>query len=339
MLGTFRWSLAVIVTLSHLWFTGEIRYDGIAAVFGFFLLSGYLMTAVINRTYFFTPGGVGRYALNRFLRIYPTYWFVLILTIPVLIWFRKDDYFMNYRWVMPDGISDWLPNIFIFGLLDGPTRTVVPPAWSLDIELVFYILMGLGLSRGRPIVVAWFLASFAYTVWLVISGADIVDRYATYAAASLPFSLGAMAYMYRDALKQYLCLPLPLAAGIFVFVVVGARLHWLGDPTGSGFYLHLLSVFLLLISLNSVDFKSLPGFVRKTDKLLGELAYPVFLCHWMVGTLVLHFVFASKKPDGGALWMVSIVVIHILSLFVYYLVDHNVNRLRDKVRGAKRVEL
>ena len=340
MLGTFRWSLSIIVTLSHLWFSPLPWWEvGVAAVFGFFLISGYLMTSVINRTYSFTPGGVGRYALNRFLRVYPAYWFVLILAIPVVMLFAKDAYFMNPRLALPHTFSDWLPNILILGLLDGPMRVLVPPAWSLDIELVFYVLMGLGLSRSRPVVLVWFLLSAIYTVYMLLAGVEFAERYSTYAGASLPFSIGAMTYMYRDVFKRHLCLPLPVAATIFAIVVAVVRFHLLGNPMDAGFYLILCCTFLLLISLNNFDSKSLPLVWRKFDKLLGDLAYPVFLCHWMVGTLVLHFVFASKKPDGGALWMVSIVVIHILSLFVYYLVDHNVNRLRDKVRGAKRVEL
>jgi hypothetical protein len=34
-------------------------------------------------------------------------------------------------------------------------------------------------------------------------------------------------------------------------------------------------------------------------------------------------------------WLGSIVFIHLVALLVYYLVDNNVNRIRDRVRGQK----
>jgi len=83
MLGIFRYILALMVTLSHLW-TGLAGWSGVGAVFGFYVISGYLMTSVLNQSYGFTPQGLGRYALNRFLRIFPTYWFVLLFAVIVV---------------------------------------------------------------------------------------------------------------------------------------------------------------------------------------------------------------------------------------------------------------
>jgi peptidoglycan/LPS O-acetylase OafA/YrhL len=324
--------------LSHLW-TSLAGWSGVAAVFGFYVISGYLMTSVINQTYGFTASGLGRYALNRFLRIFPAYWCVLLLALLIVSALPRDAFLVNYKLSMPLAISDWLPNLFIVGLLDGPYKVLVPPAWTLDIELFFYALMGLGLSRSRPLVLAWFLISLVYTLWLLANGAEFVQRYAAYAAASLPFSIGAMTYMYRDEIRRHLCLPVPVAVGLFALAVVTARMEWLGDPLGLAFYLILLCSFLMLVSLVNVDPGAVPGAWRKTDKFLGNLAYPVFLCHWQVAAVVLHFAFASEKPEGGGLWLGSIVFIHLVALLVYYLVDNNVNRIRDRVRGQKRLAL
>lgn len=49
---------------------------GYYAVFGFFALSGYLMTHVLKEHYLKQPGGIRRYLANRVLRIYPLYWLV-----------------------------------------------------------------------------------------------------------------------------------------------------------------------------------------------------------------------------------------------------------------------
>ena len=64
---------------------GGVRYIGEYAVFGFFALSGYLMTLIMQQNYGYTVRGIGGYALNRFLRIYPIYWVVCGLSILILL--------------------------------------------------------------------------------------------------------------------------------------------------------------------------------------------------------------------------------------------------------------
>lgn len=338
MLGIFRYVLALMVTMSHLW-TSLAGWSGVAAVFGFYVISGYLMTSVLNQSYGFSPKGLGRYGLNRFLRIFPTYWFVLVLAVIVVAVIPRDAFLTNYKLSMPREIMDWLPNLFIVGLLDGPVKVLIPPAWTLDIEILFYVLMGLGLSRNRFLVTCWFALSAFYTLWLVIDGAEFVDRYVSYAAASLPFSMGAMAYMYRNFLARYLSLPVPVAAGCFFAAVVVAKLEWLGDPLYIGFYLTLLASFLLLVSLIKVDSAQVSASLQSIDRMLGNLAYPIFLCHWQVAAVMLHLVYESQKPLGGGLWLFSIVFIHLVALIVYFLVDRNVSRARDWVRGKEKLNL
>ena len=184
MLGLFRYLLALLVTLSHLW-SGFAGWSGVMAVFCFYLISGYLMTSVLHESYGFTARGGQRYALNRFLRIFPTYWAVLLLSFLIVSWIPKAAFMTNFKLSMPLAASDWLPNLFIVGLLDGPYKVLVPPAWSLDVELVFYLLMALGLSRSKLTVTVWFAGSVAYTALLLITEAEFVDRYASYAASSL----------------------------------------------------------------------------------------------------------------------------------------------------------
>jgi peptidoglycan/LPS O-acetylase OafA/YrhL len=327
-----------MVTLSHLW--GSLAgWSGFGAVFGFYVVSGYLMTSVLNQSYGFTIQGLGRYALNRFLRIFPTYWFVLLLAFIVVATIPIDAFETNYKLSMPREVTDWLSNVFIVGLLDGPAKVLIPPAWTLDIELFFYLLMGLGFSRNRITVLSWFVASSAYTFWLLFIGAEFGDRYASYAAASLPFSIGAMAYMYRDILRRYLRLPVPAASVLFLSVVVVARMEWLGNSLDVGFYMTLVASFLLLVSLSNIDSNSSPAFLRTADRLLGNLAYPIFLCHWQVAAVVLHVMYNTEKPAGGGMWFASIVFIHLIALLVYWLVDRNMSRARDKVRGRERLNL
>ena len=71
MLGTYRVILALMVVFQHL---GKSYQLGAYAVFTFFVISGYLMTYILNENYGYSLRGRMKYLLNRILRIYPVYW-------------------------------------------------------------------------------------------------------------------------------------------------------------------------------------------------------------------------------------------------------------------------
>lgn len=69
MFGTYRTILALMVVFLHL---GGVPRIGAYAVFGFYCLSGYLMTLIMQTTYGYSFQGVIKYGINRFLRNYPS---------------------------------------------------------------------------------------------------------------------------------------------------------------------------------------------------------------------------------------------------------------------------
>ena len=65
MFGAWRLLLALLVVLGHLhrpWWPASW------AVFSFYVISGYLMSLILDETYGWTGAGRRRFALNRFLR-------------------------------------------------------------------------------------------------------------------------------------------------------------------------------------------------------------------------------------------------------------------------------
>ena len=83
MFGSFRFILALMVLTTHI---GGIEVVAGIAVWGFFMLSGFLMTAILNNKYGFSPVGLVYYAKSRAMRLLPTYWFSVILT-AIIIFF------------------------------------------------------------------------------------------------------------------------------------------------------------------------------------------------------------------------------------------------------------
>src|SRR6185437_4855942 len=204
--GVFRLLLALFVTIAHLSPVISINI-GAYSVSAFFIISGYLMTYILNTTYGFTYVGLRKYYINRFLRIYPLYFLVLIMTLIFLSFTNAEEvaFGLNNALKIPQTFVSWLHNITIIGI--GPyfnsnlePSRLIPPAWALHNELIFYIVIPFT-ARNFKITLAWFCISIGLVSFLIITSADWPSRYYTLQASSLPFSLGALLYYLKDNVK------------------------------------------------------------------------------------------------------------------------------------------
>ena len=109
MFGLLRTILALLVMAGHLLDTWQI---GTYAVFGFYMISGYLMTHIMHESYGFHLAGRWSFACNRFLRLYPLYWCAALITILLIIVVGKD-YVSSYNAsiFLPETLTDYLANM------------------------------------------------------------------------------------------------------------------------------------------------------------------------------------------------------------------------------------
>lgn len=152
----------------------KIAYGGGYGVFFFFALTGYLLFWPFAKRYF--GGGdsidLRRYAVNRALRILPLYYAVVI----VVLLLQEHN----------PGLGVWARFLtFTETLSPGTAGRIVGPAWSLVVELCFYLLLPLlawavariargSVARGAAILIALGLASLAVRV-VTIYSADPID--------------------------------------------------------------------------------------------------------------------------------------------------------------------
>src|SRR4051812_39942977 len=122
---------------SHHWhgifatFPGRVVLSGGFGVFLFFSLSGYLLFLPFARSAFGSSGRIDlrRYAINRAVRILPLY-YVVIGTYLVV-----HDQGVGAQW--------WKFLLFLEGFGSSTVAKVDPPAWSLVVEVQFYVLLPL----------------------------------------------------------------------------------------------------------------------------------------------------------------------------------------------------
>lgn len=332
MFGIYRTLLATLVLAGHL---GPVAHVGPYAVFAFYVLSGYLMPAILQRNYGYSAQGFGRYALNRGLRILPLYWLAALVSV-ALIALLGEAASRQYHPALglQLGPTDLLRNLVL--VLDVSTTTRwVPPAWALTVELFYYLLMGLGLSRWLWSSVAWFGASAAYTVYLVVGDASFSYRYFPIAAASLPFSLGACIFHLRrlsgnDGHSSRVPRALPWVALAFFGNVVwatqgGAGVEWL--------------LFYANVALAGAMTWLLVGWqhprLAKLDAAVGELSYPVYLLHYQAG-LVLLLLSVGGAPGSWSFMVLGLVLTVLMAVAVSRTLEPLIENLRARVRGQVR---
>ena len=298
MFGTYRTLLALVVVYVH--FVDSTALPGHYAVFGFFTLSGYLMTLIMNRNYGYGVKGIALYGVNRALRIYPMYWLTCVIAVAILMLIGSDFSGPYSEFSMPQTWRQWLTNILLYVKIT--TRpTLVQPAWTLTVELFYYLCIGLGLSRNRRITAVWLILAVLYTGYMVAVGASFTHRFFSIGAAALPFALGASLYHWRDELSRWLAffsshVAAP-ATAFGLFLANGAAAHLLGGYEGLFFYTNVPICALLVITL--CQRKHLAGISRGFDKLMGDLSYPIYLVHAPLGWLLLYFCKLADVPVTG----------------------------------------
>ena len=230
---------------------------------------------------------------------------------------------------LPQSARAWASNLLIFGVNDQPQR-LIPPAWSLHVELVFYCAMALGLARRRWLAVAWFAASLAWTLHANFEGQHFLLRYLPVQAASLPFSLGACLYHFRARLAVPAA-HLWVAAPLFVANAVLAPQLWERIRV-EGFYTSLLAAAYLTLALSGLRQADVGRRLWRVDRWLGDLSYPVFLGHWFAAVLASVVLFGGSAEKGPELLAAGLVLANLLGWAVNAGVVAPLERVRARIR-------
>jgi peptidoglycan/LPS O-acetylase OafA/YrhL len=323
-MGVFRLLLAFAVLETHVGeHSSRSDYLGIGFIPGvraaeiFFVLSGFYMALVLHEKYN-RPGGARLFLQQRFLRLYPTYLMLLIFFLIVYavlfvvtgqvygaikVW---KDYFhvlnawsiLIYGWLNVGVLGqdlltffrqDTSTGQFYFGLPPAGTVSVWsagfmvnPTAWSLSSEFIFYFIAPWLVHRSIPLQLLLLAASAGLQNWLAYAGFWPIHSWTYFFAPSelCYFVSGSLAYRFYRAHRERLAafgLAYPwifwLAA---LLVVIYRRVPLLA---GHG----LLVIFLALPMVPLLYARTRHN---KTDRMIGELAYPFYLLHWNVLFLV-----------------------------------------------------
>lgn len=345
MFGVLRTALALMVMAFHL-FVGILPL-GTYAVFGFYIVSGYLMTLVMHESYGFTWRGRYSFVVNRFLRLYPQYWVAALFSM-ILIFALGGDTVIKYHGGMflPVSFKEIAQNILMVfpAWMPGSINPrLVPPTWAITVELFFYILICLGVSKTFGRVKIWVFMSVCYVICSFIVGASWENRYFPIAAASLPFSIGGGIYFasisnrashfYSKIRLSSLDLFVLMLVNCIVWVVFSKfNIKMLVEL---GFYINIIICALLVYSLAVGGEIFRVG--KKVDKIVGDCSFPIYLLHWQSGILVSYLIFGEAFHEfsqrGFVSFVVSLIIVIVISLSFVFIIDKPIQSVRIKIKA------
>lgn len=346
MFGSLRLVLALFVLFSHL---GTLPHGtGTTAVFIFFTLSGFLMTLIMHESYGFTNTGRKHFLLNRFYRLYPMYWVIFSCTL-IVLFITGTEFAEEFHGAMvtPSDLGEWFSNILMVYPTFQPgsyTPRLSPPTWALTVEIAFYVLICLGISKTLKSTVLWSLAS---TLYVPVAFICELDAYSAFPLASLPFSLGALTYYFykksynAELLKKYsesktsLLITAVLITILILLIYVmnfGAVNHIRGlYPLA---FFGMIGFSPIIIYHFAILKHAFSTGILNLDKQFGDFSYPIYLSHYLCGLLLAYLYSDSSIRGGGGYSVQSALICVIFSWGLIYFIDKPIQKIRAKVRNA-----
>lgn len=320
--GLVRFILATIVVFFHL--SGNI-YIGTMAVYCFFILSGYWVTFMYERKYSQLPSPILTFYYSRVFRIFPVYLLVALMTAGAYLIFQRDFYLSIFDKL---GAEFVFSNVFILGYNLLQFKTLVP-AWSLDIELQFYLLIPVLVFLSKNGFVRFCLL-FYFTVLTVAISAYFPSHWIsnTILPYLVYFFIGIIIYRQQlsfDRKVEYLfniiflivlVAHYSLSSNSFYHVLKGNRLY-------ANYFNQIISLLTIPLLCNSVRSKS-----DKFDRMLGEMSYVLYLIHWMLLIPYNNFIVGASFAQRLILTAGYLGATFLFAYLVYIFFDKPVDQKR-----------
>jgi peptidoglycan/LPS O-acetylase OafA/YrhL len=307
----------------------------------FYAISGFYMAFVLNEKYL--PGTYGLFFSNRFLRLFPVYVVTLVITLLVALliplpfitaWQSTQPidapsltYLIGTQVVMFGQDAAMFLGLRDGGLIFAPDfhtdrhpvyeLLAVGQAWTLGVELWFYLIAPFLVRRPLRVIVVFIFASIAVRLSLQALFGFSGDpwSYRFFPSELALFLVGVVGYhVYkRDdrASLQWLAT---------VVVCVGAALlanRWNGAT-------RVASVTMLMAMLFAIPFVARWSRTSKLDRLVGELSYPIYIGHGLLIYVADHFMQASAVRS-----VVILTSILLSSAGLYFWIERPVDRWRQ----------
>lgn len=308
---------------SHSPFSASPFFDdlSVSAVIIFYMLSGYTMGIKFLNFKETLAFPVRTFIWDRFLRIYPSYFCVLILTaIVVFFWGQSNRFYCKLN------LENLIYNFFLL-----PTNypkllhvsLLIPPSYSLALEEQFYIMLPF-LLMYKKIMNLVILGSLILIVGLLVSLLQGQDSH-----------LYGDVFFYRNVITMlpvfFLGLSLGRSVSDFPLLQILYK-FFIGLFLVASLFLFQSKGLVFPVAIGVIVGVPLVASLSKTprnwiDDRMSLFAYPIFLTH------VLAYLIVDKMhiSDGIKYNAFALVVTGVLSTLLVFFVEIPVYAIRKKI--------
>ena len=251
------------------WFLGE---QGVAI---FFVISGFIMSFTAKE--FGSGGYARRFLLRRIARVVPLYW-IFTTVAAILI---GGGFWLKGRSL---SIGELAMSLAFIPYGTPPMRPVLGQGWTLEYEMIFYLVFAISLFFSRK-TAHLFLAAIlvlAVAIGYIAFGAETGEKgrnaFAYFLAPYLLlFLLGVIAgyfQLYVRTRMPIACIVLLIAAEVIMFIFAKPEftsVYW-------RFVFWTLDFVIVLISLDGLAERRTPFRIRLFERL-GDASYSLYLSH------------------------------------------------------------
>ncbi len=288
--------------VSHI--TKGYAFSGGVAVDLFFIISGFLVThSILN-------GGVIKYLIARFLRIFPALWIMLVLTVlvmgtivsklPIFDYLTSADTWLYFRniFFLWDG-AYFLPQVFV----GNHDQAINGSIWSIFYEVRLYILLAilylLGILNKKSLFNTLFIIVIIFCWFYQIKIPYIGDNN-TSLHVSFLFFIGAFIYLNKEDI---------IVSPVILFVALLYASTTIGTDKFGIAYIFVLSTFFVTVSFFN--------HFSKFDKF-GDPSYGIYLYGWPIQNLM---VYMFPKFNVYEIAIISIFICIVLGYLSWHYIE------------------
>ncbi|WP_347556208.1 acyltransferase [Robbsia sp. KACC 23696] len=317
-MGIYRLLLAIMVLLSHLGIVILGHNQGISAVVSFFMISGFSMTALIQRNYN-APTRIYAFYVDRVMRLFPQFIFYMLATTVLILLVKPESPFLSGI-TMGKAVLNYamLPlNFYMLGFGDA---LLMPQAWSLGLEACFYISI--------PVLLIFQLELLAFIISVgifVLACFNVINPdffgYRLLPGTLFMFLIGSFFYKRQNFIRTILlAVSYVLSIGFFLSLTyhAGSKISPAVHDVLVGIIVGLpIVAWLTKMKLGKIDF------------MLGNLSYGVFLNHFF---LIWSFRAFGIEPHGFLRVSALIALSIALALITFWFIERPVIQYRRRIR-------
>ena len=337
--GLFRLFLACVVFAQH----STRLLLGAAAVFLFFSLSGYWIASIWEKDYASTQSPAFTFLISRAWRILPAFWVANLLAIVIAA--LKGTLPEQYRALAfsPHLIPMISGNLGLLGYALLPhSQRLLETAWSLDVEVEFYLFFPL-LMLLRP---AWrvrglLLAGFIGLWAILLYGEPIYRNLGYYLfffgiglyfhhSRKVPSQRLALIGLSLSLLSLCACCTVPELRGLVL-----ASKHAFGESVRWSYAANCgFAVLMMPFAFRTVHQPS-----PKKDRVLGDLSYLVYLFHVPVLALLSDSYFTESVRQRFPILALVWIGVFAVSFAFWALVHRPLERRRKRFISGRTISV